>query len=159
MSGVYAAQEELSDFLDTWDKQELADVQDACCTAASAIQEIAQEYADAAEAMQGAGEAMQEKAYNLESWASEIEDAGNQPDEFAAEYEEEIDCPECMSSEERAENAGSGTAKHQGEGKYECSVCNHTFTEEPKNADGQTRDEWADDVLSTVRDVCDNCPE
>ena len=157
MSEVYAAQEALSDVLGGWDGQELSEIADECVTAAEAIREVAQEYADAAEAMQGAGEAMQEKADSLEQWASEIEDAGNEPDEFVAEPAETLDCPECGGGEEPV----SGTAKHEGENKYKCEACGHEFEnpEEPTNGNGETREEWADAVRSTVQDALGNCPE
>jgi transcription elongation factor Elf1 len=157
MSAVYAAQEALSDALSGWDGQELSEISDECVTAAEAIREVAQEYADAAEAMQGAGESMQEKSDSLEQWASEIEDAGNEPDEFVAEPAETLDCPVCSDGEEPV----SETAKHEGGNKYECGACGLEFENlvELTNGNGETREEWADAVRSTVQDALDNCPD
>ena len=158
MSSVYAAQEELEDFMGQWNGEDLSEVQSACESCGEAIREVSQEYADAAEAMSGAGSEMQEKADNLDQWASDIEDAGNQPDEFEPTYPEAIECPECLGKPAEGGETVEDSAEHKGEGEYCCKVCNHVFEEEDTNADGQTLEEWADEIRSTVEDVVGNCP-
>jgi rubredoxin/DNA-directed RNA polymerase subunit RPC12/RpoP len=159
MSGVYAAQESLEDFLGQWSAADgLEPVQSACSEAAEAIREVSEEYATAAEAMSGAGEEMQSKADELESWASDIESAGEQGEEFEATYPDAIECPECLGKPAEGGETVEDSAEHQGEGEYLCKVCNHVFEEEDTNADGQTLEEWADEIRSTVEDVAGSCP-
>lgn len=157
LSAAYAAQETLEGFMAEWSNDDGIDnVKDACSEAAESIREVGQEYGDAAEAMGGAGEEMQEKADNLESWADEIESAGNDREDFEESYDDLIECPECHGGESHDDSA-----EHKGEGKYACKACKHEFelaADEVRNGDGQTREEWADEVRSAVEDAIGNCP-
>jgi hypothetical protein len=152
---VYAAQETLEEFLSDFGKDsDLSSLQSACEDCASEIREVAQEYADAAEALGGAGEQMQEQADNLEGWADEIEEAGNQGEEFEVSYEDSEECPECGAQADHDKGRGE-------EGHYVCSSdkCGHEFKlDEEKNGDGQTKQEWAEEIQSAVQDALGNCP-
>ena len=90
LSEVYAAREELSDFLDGWDRVggDPEGVADALDAAAERVREVAEAYGEAAEAMGGAGEANQEKADACEAYADALDDAAAAVREVAEEVEE-----------------------------------------------------------------------
>jgi len=166
MADVYGAQESVEDFMIEWSPGAgVGDVQSACSDAAEAIRSVAEEYREAAEAMGGAGSEMEDKASELESWSDDVENAANDFEDFEPSYEAAIECPKCRDG--GAKNAETAELQEpvggvpESEGKYACRVCAHTFTLDECDvvtADGQTMDEWADEVRSAVQDAIDSCP-
>lgn len=156
MSGVYAAQENAEEALNAWSNDDGLDaLQSLCSDMAESLREVSGEYAEAAEAMGGAGEEMQQKADDLESWADEVESAGDELEAWEAHHEAQIECPECKGGEP-GEDSASLTNSETGE--YTCTLCNHEFTPEAKDDNGQTLEEWADEARSAVEEAIGNCP-
>lgn len=130
LSRVYSAQEQLSDFVESWDGSDLQELKDACDECASELKEVAQEYEDSAssirDAFQGGSSTADdcdEKAENLNTWAEEIESAGNDLEEFEGE--------------------------EPGEDEDE---------DESKPEDETKRIDWMDECKSAVQDALGNCP-
>jgi hypothetical protein len=139
MSGVYAAQETAQDAIAEWDG-DVEDLKQILTDAAEAIREVAQEYSDSADNMEqvftGGSPTIdecREKQESLESWADELE---------AIDFEEWDGPDEGDEPEEKDES--------EDEKKSE--------DDEPKNSQGQTRDEWREDQRSTAEEAIGNCP-
>lgn len=89
LSNVYAAQEEVEDYLAGWDG-DMDDLRSTIESAVEQIREVKDEYEEAAEAMGEAGQygESRERADELESWLCDIEGTGDDLDDFEGDVDE-----------------------------------------------------------------------
>lgn len=179
MAGVYAAQEEFSDFIGSWNPDDGIDaVRDALNNCAEQVRSVGEEYRESASNIEeGFGhptymsEELEQKADELESWADEIEQAVDSVDD---EPEADDDCEHCEGTGQVDCETCGGTGNVEGETTHgnetdeaECDDCTGTGQTDCQECSGsgksetpgeETTEAWADEVRSAATDVVDNCP-
>lgn len=164
LSALYSAQETAEETLleiDPASESAADDIKQALSDLRDSAQEVADEYRESADNIRenfsesSTADECDEKADEIENWLSEVESVEDTAEEWEPEdFDERIDCIECKTPD---------AARHQGEGKYACGsehehpVTLGLFTLEAKNADGQTRFEFHEELREQAQNVINDC--
>jgi DNA repair exonuclease SbcCD ATPase subunit len=164
---VYAAQETACDALEGWDGDDISDLETTLEELEGELETLAEEYEESCENIREhfenseKADECEEKAEQLREWQSDIESARGDLEAFEPEEDDEPPCPECNEPSEEFVNADNKEA-------FRCSNkdCEHEFTRddvisdesEAQNANGQTRDDWAEEQRSRAQDAANECP-
>jgi DNA repair exonuclease SbcCD ATPase subunit len=132
LSRVYGAQEQVEDLCSGWDKESLEDLKSELEEPIQEIRDVGQEYQESADNIR--------EHFSESEKADECEEKAQELEQWADELETAKDGVDDWPEDDEDEDDEESESK-----------------EEKKNADGQTRDEWAAAVVEEIEGA-NSCP-